>query len=423
MSTKSWSEADVRALLAENDFRYQNIELPYGLSTGGIDRSPTARAIFPDDLTGKSVLDVGSKFGYFCFEALKRGAARAVGIDIEPDNVRKARLLADCLGSTAQFELIDIEREPLRESFDYVLCLNLLHHLHNPLSTLEKLTAATRERLILEVATLGWRDRRRSGVSALAAPILRRAPILFVSPTGATRKKSAQTFYLTPKAIDNLLVHQRKVFARVDILRSPHKGRFMAVAHKRRIGRLVVVAGPSSSGKTTFIERVMSGDAPAIADRIGLGDTASWKLIDANKLFQLTEPAVEKLIFHYDFLRRFAGAPVVYERDETLELLDTAQEVTFLTLWRPPELLHRQRHEAVIRPHTYFGRFWGNRKRLRLLQLYSDPAAVVRHYRQWFAYTRTKPGNHIVVSLADGIRLQTIEEWENALAAGLTAAP
>lgn len=34
-------------MLAEHDFKYQNVELPYGLSTGGNDRSPVARKAFP----------------------------------------------------------------------------------------------------------------------------------------------------------------------------------------------------------------------------------------------------------------------------------------------------------------------------------------------------------------------------------------
>src|SRR5918996_3048888 len=107
-----WSEEQIKKMLQENDFSYQNIELPYGLSTGGHDRSSTAKKIFPDDMTGKSVLDVGAKFGYFCFEALKRGAARVVGIDVDPGTVRKARMLADCLGVRVAFELLDIETDP-----------------------------------------------------------------------------------------------------------------------------------------------------------------------------------------------------------------------------------------------------------------------------------------------------------------------
>jgi len=39
-----------------------------------------ARAM-PADLTGKTVLDVGARDGYFSFEAERRGASRVLAID------------------------------------------------------------------------------------------------------------------------------------------------------------------------------------------------------------------------------------------------------------------------------------------------------------------------------------------------------
>src|SRR5688500_4813236 len=82
-----WSEDQVRKLIETEDFRYQKIDLPYGLSTKGHDRSATARQIFPQDLTGKTVLDLGCSFGFFCFEAVKRGASRVVGFDVDPESI------------------------------------------------------------------------------------------------------------------------------------------------------------------------------------------------------------------------------------------------------------------------------------------------------------------------------------------------
>src|SRR5688572_14065084 len=74
----TWTEEQVRQLVAREELGYQNIKLPYGIETGGDDRGATAEAILPPDLSGKTVLDIGSLNGFFCFEALKRGAARAV---------------------------------------------------------------------------------------------------------------------------------------------------------------------------------------------------------------------------------------------------------------------------------------------------------------------------------------------------------
>ena len=142
-----WTKEQVEDLLRKEQFRYQRIELPYGLATSGQDRSSTAIRIFPDSLAGKSVLDLGCSSGYFCFEAAKRGAIRVLGIDVEPDVIRKNRLLADCLGLNVEFQVHDIEATLPDEQFDYVLCLNVLHHLVNPLSVLDNLVMVTCEYL------------------------------------------------------------------------------------------------------------------------------------------------------------------------------------------------------------------------------------------------------------------------------------
>ena len=219
-------------MLEADDFSYQKIELPHGFSTNGRhDRSSTAQRIFPDDLSGKSVLDVGCRLGYFCFEALKRGAERVVGVDVNPDSVRKARLLADCLGFDARFEQLDVDREPIRESFDYVLGLNLLHHLANPIGSLEQLAGIARERLVLEVAALRRTDRSKAGVSRVFGRWLERLPVIVVSPV-AGEDPNSQKFFVTAAALDNLLRHPRFGFARVERVASRHKGRFITIADK-----------------------------------------------------------------------------------------------------------------------------------------------------------------------------------------------
>lgn len=232
-SATTWSRAEVAAMLEADDFSYQKIELPHGLSTSGRhDRSSTAQRIFPDDLSGKSVLDVGCRLGYFCFEALKRGAERVVGVDVDPESVRKARLLADCLGFEARFEQADIEREPIHEAFDYVLGLNLLHHLANPIGTLAQLASIARERLVLEVAALRRSDRSKAGVSRVFGRLLERLPVIVVSPIAGDDPDS-QKFFVTAAALDNLLRHPRHGFARVERVSSRHKGRYIAIADKR----------------------------------------------------------------------------------------------------------------------------------------------------------------------------------------------
>lgn len=412
MPETTWSREQVEQMLREDDFSYQDIALPYGLSTGGVDRSATARAIFPDDMSGKSVLDLGAKFGYFCFEALRRGADRVVGVDVAPDSIRKARLLADCLGYKATFEQLDVESDPIEERFDYVLCLNLLHHLKNPIATLDKLIGITRERLVLEVAALGRHDRRKVGVSPIGNLLLNRYPVMFVSENGTGGKRSVQKFFITSSALENLLFHHRRMFARVDTLRSEHKDRYIAVAHRRRVDRLVVVAGPTSAGKSTLIDELRAGRQPALAERAGIEDPAGWAWGDSKALKKLTEPHLERLIFHYDFLRPHLRSAKTHDRDEALDLLDTARDVTFVTIWCPPEALLAQLQRGEIDRKTTLGVYWGRKRHLQLREEYRDPARIRAHYRAWFDFTRRRPGEHLVVSPSEGMRVQSIAEWE-----------
>ena len=131
--------------------------------------------------------------------------------------------VADCLGLPASFEQFDIEQEPIRERFDYVLCLNLLHHMRNPLMVLDRLAAVTDERLILESATMGRHDRRRLRLTPFETLLLRRRPILYASRNGTSGKRNVQKFFVTPSAIENLLRYQSNAFARVDEQPSDHK--------------------------------------------------------------------------------------------------------------------------------------------------------------------------------------------------------
>lgn len=224
-------------LLRSEPFGYQRIELPHGMATSGDDRRATADLIFPADMTGKSVLDLGCNSGYFCFEALRRGATRVLGVDHSETAIRGARKLAECLGVEARFEVRDWSRSPVTESFDYVLALNVVHHLDDPLLALDHLTAICRERLVLEMAGLGFHTvRRRLSLLPLATVLFAHMPIVFVAREKALVPGQARRrvkFYMTEKAVDHLLMRREERFSRVERMASPFKGRYLKIAHMR----------------------------------------------------------------------------------------------------------------------------------------------------------------------------------------------
>src|SRR3972149_2927891 len=98
----------------------------------------------PADLTGKSVLDIGSWDGFFAFECERRGAARVLAIDTyawDTYGMDGFLLARSTLGSRAEYQRLpveDISRDALG-TFDVVLFLGVLYHLRSPIDGLDRL--------------------------------------------------------------------------------------------------------------------------------------------------------------------------------------------------------------------------------------------------------------------------------------------
>jgi tRNA (mo5U34)-methyltransferase len=95
--------------------------------------------MLPQDLTGKSVLDIGCNAGFYSFEMKRRGASRVVGIDFDDYYLNQARFAAQVLGhEDVEFRRMTVyDAGALRERFDLVLFLGLVYHLRHPLLALD----------------------------------------------------------------------------------------------------------------------------------------------------------------------------------------------------------------------------------------------------------------------------------------------
>jgi 2-polyprenyl-3-methyl-5-hydroxy-6-metoxy-1,4-benzoquinol methylase len=391
-----WSREQIEATLRLEQFDYQKVPLPFGLSTTGHDRSDTARLIFTDDMKGRSVLDVGSSLGFFSFEAESRGAFPVLGIDVHPESVRKARLLAEIKDSKVQFETSDIEDIPPGRRFDVVLCLNVLHHLHDPLGALNRLIDMTQERLILEVATFGSHDKKKVQLPAFLCNLLARFPIIFVTPTGTRGSREIQRFYMSQSAVINLLTKHRTVFGKVEVKPSPHKGRFVVIGHKRRIGHLLVVGGPTSAGKKTLMRKLTGNELPELAARLGTPDASVWGTpLNANHLDEPSEPLRTHAILHYDIMRPYFRSTRVHARDEAMDILSCADKVSFVTVLTPASRLRQQIEAAELSRKK-------DSRKLRIHEMYANPAAVRGVYDAWIAYTKPRAHEHILARALPG---------------------
>jgi tRNA (mo5U34)-methyltransferase len=94
----------------------------------------------PQDLRGKSVLDVGCNAGFYSFEMKRRGAARVLGIDASDHYLAQARFAAETLQLDVEFrKLSTYQLAELGERFDLVLFMGVMYHLRHPLLALDLL--------------------------------------------------------------------------------------------------------------------------------------------------------------------------------------------------------------------------------------------------------------------------------------------
>jgi tRNA (mo5U34)-methyltransferase len=153
---------DLRAR-AEAIHWFHSIDLGGGVITRGDDDTPAKLRTLgmPDDLAGRSVLDIGAWDGFFSFEAERRGAERVLATDhfcwSGPGWGTKAGfdLALEALGSRVEsrdLDVPDLSASTVGE-FDLVLFLGVLYHLPHPLLALERVAEVTKGQLILETGT------------------------------------------------------------------------------------------------------------------------------------------------------------------------------------------------------------------------------------------------------------------------------
>lgn len=92
----------------------------------------------PQDLRGKSVLDIGCNAGFYSIEMKRRGAARVLGVDFDETYLAQARFAAEMCDADIEFRQLSVyDIGQLGEKFDVVLFLGVFYHLRHPLLALD----------------------------------------------------------------------------------------------------------------------------------------------------------------------------------------------------------------------------------------------------------------------------------------------
>ena len=232
---KKYTKEQIEKIISEHRFEYQKISLPYNLSTPGSERDSDLDKILGGIIEGKSVLDIGSAYGYFCFEAEKRGASYVCGTELKEHRFKGAELLKDIKGSSVDFLNFNILEKPINKEFDVVLLLNVIHHLEYPIYFLKILSELCNDRLVIEFPTTNdtiFNRKSDNGFSVKLTRLLKRTlrinlnnkpkndlsslPLIGVS----LMKEKGQTFVFNESALERILIQNSKLFKRVEFFDS-----------------------------------------------------------------------------------------------------------------------------------------------------------------------------------------------------------
>ncbi|HYA16861.1 MAG TPA: methyltransferase domain-containing protein [Bryobacteraceae bacterium] len=110
-------------------------------------------AHFGGRLSGIECLDIGCHEGFYSLAMSRRGARRVTGIDARPENLRRARFVADAMGITnIQYSLGRVETlaADLGRTFELTLFLGVLYHVEDPMRCLRQVAAVTGELCVIE---------------------------------------------------------------------------------------------------------------------------------------------------------------------------------------------------------------------------------------------------------------------------------
>jgi len=160
-----WSKNDLKIKIKELGQWYQIFSFPNGASTSiaaartGLDAEKRWRNMekyIPNDLSGKTCLDLGGNSGYYSVQMAKRGAKCKL---VEPFHifVKQAELTAQEFGVDLEIIKNDAHIYCLttEERFDYVIFVGLFYHLKYPGLVLDRLSEMTKKRIFIQSHIIG----------------------------------------------------------------------------------------------------------------------------------------------------------------------------------------------------------------------------------------------------------------------------
>ncbi|MDZ5695713.1 TIGR04290 family methyltransferase [Chelativorans sp. M5D2P16] len=110
----------------------------------------TFAQVLPEDLTDRTVLDIGCNAGFYSLEMKRRNARHVVGIDHDAHYLRQAGFAAEQEDLDLELHQMSVYDVPkLQRRFDLVIFTGVLYHLRHPLLALDMIYEHVADDLLL----------------------------------------------------------------------------------------------------------------------------------------------------------------------------------------------------------------------------------------------------------------------------------
>ena len=204
------------------DILASTYQADYNPEATGAKRAATLVRALHMPLAGKRLVDIGAAEGAASLAAVRMGA-KVTAVEPRKKRFRQLRALASGLGVELETRnmMLDGVLDP-SDSFDVVVCFNVIHHVPDPFAFLDRLADLTSSHLVLEYP--GPQDKKFRATVERQDPVAEDLPMIGVSVPAAD-----QTFVFTPAALDVYFRGLNGVFGHHEIIESPIADRWISV--------------------------------------------------------------------------------------------------------------------------------------------------------------------------------------------------
>ncbi len=150
-----------------------------------------------------------------------------------------------------------------------------------------------------------------------------------------------------------------------------------------QVDQLLIVAGPSCSGKTGLIEGMLLGACGSLCAQLGVTRPASWVYSDAWRLKEIRSPSLPRLMVHYDLCVHYSQK-IGFRHIK--RLIKNCKQATIVTMCASTETLRRRNNARIFSlarvDSTVVQRFF---RILKRRQMYKTGFSTFV-YEKWFDF-------------------------------------